>query len=116
MNISYTQFKDLKEHTDVAATLILKDLKNEDPKKYLLYERTFEREKAAGNAPQTDIVFDDIVDYSDFVRTVKESNMESEYSGSSKSYTKRLNRFIKQNRSLYQEYLQRMQQEYKEGF
>ena len=104
------------KHTDVAATLILKDLKNEDPKKYLLYERTFEREKAAGNAPQTDIVFDDIVDYSDFVRTVKESNMESEYSGSSKSYTKRLNRFINQNRSLYQEYLQRMQQEYKEGF
>lgn len=117
MKVSYEDFVRLKQEDDYGASLVLKDLRENQPDIYALYEKGFERAKTESKEPKEGIAlaYDDIATFEQFKETLQKSNEEKEYHGSSNFYTKRLNRFIARDRQQYMEYAQRLREEYRNG-
>lgn len=117
MKVTYEDFIRLKQENDYGASLVLKDLRENQPDIYALYEKGFERTKTESKEPEEGLAlaYDDITTYEQFKETIQKSNKENEYHGSSNFYTKRLNRFIARDRQQYIEFLSRLKDEYRNG-
>lgn len=117
MKVTYEDFLRLKQEDDYGASLVLKDLRENQPDIYALYEKGFERTKNESKKPGEglSLAYDDINTYEQFKETLQKSNEENEYHGSSKFYTKRLNRFIARDRQQYLEFTKRLREESRQG-
>lgn len=117
MKVTYEDFLRLKRDNNFSGDLVLKDLRENQPDTYAKYEKAFSRAKQESVNPERglSLVYDDISNYQEFKETLQRANEESEYHGSTKIYSKRLNRFISSNRQQYMEFLDRLKDEYRNG-
>lgn len=113
MQVTYEDYLRLKRDNNFSGDLVLKDFAKNHPDEYAKYEKAFSRAKQESVNPEKglSLAYDDITDYGQFVETLQRANEESEYHGSTKIYSKRLNRFIERDRQQYLEYMERLKQE-----
>lgn len=113
MQVTYEDYLRLKRDNNFSGDLVLKDFAKNHPDEYAKYEKAFSRAKQESVTPEKglSLVYDDISNYQEFKETLQRANEESEYHGSTKIYSKRLNRFIARDRQQYLEYMERLKQE-----
>lgn len=113
MNITFEDFQRMKEAsstgTDYGSSMILLDLRKNNPSLYKEYEELALKPKTKGDSTMTEIH-----DYLDFVRCIQEINSLSEYSGATpkiNEYQSMLSDLLETDRAKYQKYTERMKKD-----
>lgn len=113
LKVSYDDFCRLKKDNDFRATLILKDLRENQPETFSYYELAYRRASEESQKPEEglSLAYEDITTYEQFVETIQKSNEEREYHGNNQFFSKRLQRFIARDRQQYLEFAKRLREE-----